>query len=78
MSFGKVPNQTLFAYIGPIETPLISLPQPHEGSFCNLLEYLSPYVRSFIQRYFNRCQWKGWGLGQYKQGPRYKIKIYYQ
>ena len=56
---GKVPNQIISIYIGPIEPPILPLPQPHEGVFCYSLEYLSPYVRSFFQRYFDRCQWKG-------------------
>lgn len=34
---GKVTTQNIFFYIGPIEPPLISLPQPHEGVFCNSL-----------------------------------------
>jgi len=53
---GNVHNQRLFVYAGPIEPPIIPLPQPHEGVFCNLLEYLSPYMKSFIQIYFDRCQ----------------------
>lgn len=53
---GWEPNQTLFIYVGTIEPTLISLPKDNEGVFCNSLEYLSPFVRSFFQIYFYKCQ----------------------
>jgi len=55
----------------------IPLPIPNEGVFCSSLEYLSPFVKNFVKKYFHRCQWKGHGLGYYEQGPRYVIDIYY-
>jgi len=35
-------------------------------------------VQSFVQQYFNNYHWKGYGLGQYEQGPQHVINIHYQ
>lgn len=75
---GREPNQTLFVYVGAEEPKSIPLLEPNEGVFCNTLDYLSPFVQSFVQKYFLRCHWKGYDHGCYEQGPRYMIDIYYQ
>ena len=49
-----------------------------KGLFCNSIYYLSPFIQSFIQKYFYRCQWKGYGLEFYEKGPSYTIDVYYQ
>ena len=68
----------MFVYEGidkPDEQPI---PKINKETFCNTLDYFSPYVWSFVQWYFDKCHWKGHGLGWYEQGPRHVIDIYYQ
>jgi len=63
VSLGEKPNQTVFIYVGidkPIRQPMQKI---NEEPFCNSLHYLSPYMQSFFQRYFDSCHWKGYGLG---------------
>lgn len=78
MLLGKLLNQIVFVYQGPLELPILPWPQTNEGTFCGSLEYLSPNIRTFVQRYFYRCHWKGKGLRWYEQGPRYTFDIHYQ
>ena len=64
--FGEKPNQILFVYAGidkPDVQPILKI---NEEPFCNSLDYLSPYVRSFVEWYFIKYQWKGYGLRWYE------------
>jgi len=66
---GEKPNQIVFVYAGidkPNTQPILKI---SEEPFSNPLNYLSPHARSFVQRYFDNCHWKGYGLGRYEQGP---------
>jgi len=78
VSLGEKPNQTIFVYAGidkPNTQPILNI---NEEPFSNPLNYLSPHARSVVQRYFDNCHWKGYGLGRYEQGPRHIIDIHYQ
>lgn len=56
---GTIPNQTLFVYAGMNISLKLDIPPslPHEGCFNAALGYLSPCIRYFILRYFQRYHW---------------------
>ena len=68
----------MFIYAGTVD-PLSTIPnQTYEGEFNNDMKYLSPCSRTFVLNYFSKCNWQGWGLGWYEQGPREIIELQYQ